>query len=190
MASSAAPSAPTRCAPGPDTGRSASRCRAPGRRKLTANTTIASGDANPADGIRGTFDQLYPTAHDKYGLADQVGWRNIHHVRVGFDITPIKATPISRELPLVVARRETRRALRGERRAAGARRRRRREPPRRPGDRRPGRASADAAAGAHGGLRALFAGAVPQAGDAGRVLQRPVRDGDLCVPGGEVRAVT
>jgi hypothetical protein len=55
----------------------------------------ASGDANPADGIRGTFDQLYPTAHDKYGLADQVGWRNIHHVRVGFDVTPIKATPIA-----------------------------------------------------------------------------------------------
>ena len=24
-----------------------------------------------------------------------MGWRNIHHVRIGFDITPIKATPIS-----------------------------------------------------------------------------------------------
>ena len=45
--------------------------------------------------MRGTFDQLYPTAHDKYGLADQVGWRNIHDVRVGFDITPFKATPIT-----------------------------------------------------------------------------------------------
>ena len=62
---------------------------------LTAEYNYASGDADPADGIRGTFDQLYPTAHDKYGLADQVGWRNIHHVRIGFDITPIKATPIT-----------------------------------------------------------------------------------------------
>jgi Alginate export len=62
---------------------------------LTAEYNLASGDADPVDGIRGTFDQLYPTAHDKYGLADQVGWRNIHHVRIGFDITPIKATPIS-----------------------------------------------------------------------------------------------
>jgi len=61
----------------------------------TAEYNYASGDADPVDGIRGTFDQLYPTAHDKYGLADQVGWRNIHHVRLGFDITPIKATPIS-----------------------------------------------------------------------------------------------
>ena len=62
---------------------------------VTAEYNYASGDADPADGIRGTFDQLYPTAHDKYGLADQVGWRNIHHVRIGFDITPIKATPIT-----------------------------------------------------------------------------------------------
>ena len=56
---------------------------------------FASGDENPADGTRGTFDQLYPTAHDKYGLADQVGWRNIHDVRLGFDFAPFKATPIT-----------------------------------------------------------------------------------------------
>ena len=62
---------------------------------LTAEYNFASGDADPVDGVRGTFDQLYPTAHDKYGLADQVGWRNIHDVRVGFDVTPFKATPIT-----------------------------------------------------------------------------------------------
>lgn len=48
----------------------------------------ASGDANRTDGTRGTFDQLYPTGHDKYGLADQVGWRNIHHARVGLELKP------------------------------------------------------------------------------------------------------
>jgi hypothetical protein len=62
---------------------------------VTGEFNYASGDHDPADGRRGTFDQLYPTAHDKYGLADQVGWRNIHHVRAGFDLTPIKATPIA-----------------------------------------------------------------------------------------------
>jgi hypothetical protein len=62
---------------------------------VSAEYNYASGDADPADGIRGTFDQLYPTAHDKYGLADLVGWRNIHDARVGFDITPIKATLIT-----------------------------------------------------------------------------------------------
>jgi len=48
----------------------------------------ASGDETPGDGQRGTFDQLYPTPHDKYGLADQVGWKNIHHVRTGVEIRP------------------------------------------------------------------------------------------------------
>ena len=36
----------------------------------------------PADGRHGTFDVLYPTAHDKYGMADQVGWKNVNHVGV------------------------------------------------------------------------------------------------------------
>ena len=66
-----------------------------GTPRVSTEYNYASGDAEPADGIRGTFDQLYPTAHDKYGLADQVGWRNIHDVRVGFDITPIKATLVT-----------------------------------------------------------------------------------------------
>jgi hypothetical protein len=68
---------------------------APWTPHLTAEYNFASGDADPADGVRGTFDQLYPTAHDKYGLADQVGWRNIHDLRVGFDVTPLKATPVT-----------------------------------------------------------------------------------------------
>lgn len=48
----------------------------------------ASGDETPGDGTRGTFDQLYPTAHDKYGLADQVGWKNVHHLRGGLEFRP------------------------------------------------------------------------------------------------------
>jgi hypothetical protein len=49
---------------------------------------FASGDDTPGDGVRGTFDQLYPTGHDKYGLADQVGWKNIHHLRTGVEARP------------------------------------------------------------------------------------------------------
>lgn len=49
---------------------------------------FASGDKTPGDGVRGTFDQLYPTPHDKYGLADQVGWKNIHHLRTGVETRP------------------------------------------------------------------------------------------------------
>ena len=63
--------------------------------KLTSEYNFATGDDVPNDGTRQTFDQLYPTGHDKLGLADQIGWRNIHHLREGIEITPIKATPIS-----------------------------------------------------------------------------------------------
>ena len=55
----------------------------------------ASGDANPADGTRGTFDQLYPTAHGKYGLTDQVGWRNIHDPHIGLDLKPARKLTIT-----------------------------------------------------------------------------------------------
>lgn len=58
--------------------------------RIAGEYNFASGDEDPADGKRGTFDQLYPTAHDKYGLADQVGWRNVHHVRTGAEATPWK----------------------------------------------------------------------------------------------------
>jgi hypothetical protein len=67
----------------------------PGAVKLTGEFNYASGDADPADGIRGTFDQLYPTGHDKYGLADQVGWKNIQHVRAGVEFTPYKGWPVT-----------------------------------------------------------------------------------------------
>jgi hypothetical protein len=63
--------------------------------KLSGEYNYASGDPNPADGKRQTFDQLYPTPHDKYGLADQVGWKNIHHVRAGVEISPFRGLPVT-----------------------------------------------------------------------------------------------
>jgi hypothetical protein len=66
----------------------------PGAVKLTGEYNYASGDEDPTDGVRETFDQLYPTPHDKYGLADQVGWKNIHHARAGFEFAPLRATPV------------------------------------------------------------------------------------------------
>jgi hypothetical protein len=59
-----------------------------GHPRIFAEYNYASGDGDPKDGNRGTFDQLYPTGHDKYGLADQVGWRNIEHLRGGVEIKP------------------------------------------------------------------------------------------------------
>jgi hypothetical protein len=43
----------------------------------------ASGTKNPAGRDWNTFDQIYPSNHDKYGFADQVGRRNLVEFRVG-----------------------------------------------------------------------------------------------------------
>jgi hypothetical protein len=63
--------------------------------RLFAEFNHASGDANAKDGTRGTFDQLYPTGHEKYGLADQVGWRNINHARTGVELKPTSKWQVS-----------------------------------------------------------------------------------------------
>lgn len=57
---------------------------------LIAEYNYASGDKAAKDGKQGTFDQLYPTGHDKLGLADQVGWKNIHDVRSGVEFKATK----------------------------------------------------------------------------------------------------
>jgi hypothetical protein len=56
--------------------------------RLFAEYNFATGDGNATDQKRQGFDQLYPTPHDKTGLADQVGWKNIHHVRGGLELKP------------------------------------------------------------------------------------------------------
>jgi hypothetical protein len=63
--------------------------------RITGEYNYASGDENPTDGRRGTFDQLYPTGHDKLGLGDQIGWRNIRHMRAGVELLPAKKLPLT-----------------------------------------------------------------------------------------------
>jgi hypothetical protein len=53
--------------------------------RVVLEYNYATGDDTPTDGVQQTFDQLYPTGHDKYGLADQVGWKNIHDLRAGVE---------------------------------------------------------------------------------------------------------
>ncbi len=48
----------------------------------------ASGDRNPHDQVHGTFDTMYPTAHDRFGISDQFGWQNIKAIRSGITIEP------------------------------------------------------------------------------------------------------
>ena len=49
----------------------------------------ASGNSNPADSkSHTTFDTIYPTAHDRLGVADLFGWQNIESVRAGTTVEP------------------------------------------------------------------------------------------------------
>ncbi|HWC97656.1 MAG TPA: alginate export family protein [Candidatus Sulfopaludibacter sp.] len=60
----------------------------PWKPRVAAEFNYATGDANSTDGRRGTFDQLFPSGHDKYGLTDQVGWKNIMHARGALELKP------------------------------------------------------------------------------------------------------
>jgi hypothetical protein len=51
------------------------------------DANYASGTKDPAGRTWSTFDQLYPSNHNKLGFADQVGWRNIEQVRAGISET-------------------------------------------------------------------------------------------------------
>ena len=51
----------------------------------------ASGDPNSKNlSTTETFDPIYPSSHDKLGLADQIGWRNNKTARLGLDLRPTK----------------------------------------------------------------------------------------------------
>ncbi len=49
----------------------------------------ASGNGNPAqNATHSTFDTIYPTAHDRFGITDLFGWQNIETVRAGATVEP------------------------------------------------------------------------------------------------------
>lgn len=62
----------------------------PGKPRLSAEFVHASGDSNPKDGHRHTFDQLYGGLHNFLGLADRLGWRNSRNLRAGIEFSPNK----------------------------------------------------------------------------------------------------
>jgi len=67
----------------------------PYKPRLSVEYAFASGDSNPADNKTGTFDQLFPTNHNKYGYIDQVGWRNMKDLHVGLSVAPTPKTKLA-----------------------------------------------------------------------------------------------
>ncbi|MFO1464413.1 MAG: alginate export family protein [bacterium] len=51
---------------------------------------FASGDDNPKTGTVTTFNNLFPTNHDKYGYMDLFSWKNLHDFRFSFDTQPLE----------------------------------------------------------------------------------------------------
>lgn len=56
--------------------------------RIFAQYDYASGNNDPGNGVHRTFDTMYPTAHDRFGIADLFGWQNIRAVRGGATIMP------------------------------------------------------------------------------------------------------
>lgn len=63
--------------------------------RLGFEYNFASGDSDPTDDEHGTFDNLYPTNHKFYGLADFVSLQNIHDVRFMSSVAPCKNLTVS-----------------------------------------------------------------------------------------------
>lgn len=60
----------------------------PGRPRVFWQYDFASGDSRPGDSVYRTFDTMYPTAHDRFGITDQFGWQNISAARGGITLEP------------------------------------------------------------------------------------------------------
>jgi len=57
--------------------------------RVFAQYDYASGNGNPAQNTtHSTFDTIYPTAHDRFGITDLFGWQNIEVVRAGTTVEP------------------------------------------------------------------------------------------------------
>jgi len=59
-----------------------------GRPRAGLEVDWASGDRDPGDGVRETFDNLFPTNHPHYGYMDFLGWQNMWDVRLTASLNP------------------------------------------------------------------------------------------------------
>ncbi len=69
--------------------------QAPWHPRLFAQQDWASGNNDPTDGTHKTFDTIYPSAHDRFGIVDQFGWQNINAVRFGGTFEPHRRLSVS-----------------------------------------------------------------------------------------------
>lgn len=56
--------------------------------RVFAQFDYASGNSNPSGGVHRTFDTIYSTSHDRFGITDILGWQNIQAMRGGGTVSP------------------------------------------------------------------------------------------------------
>jgi hypothetical protein len=61
-----------------------------GKPRFGLGYDYASGDSDPNDGKQETFEPLFGTNHNYYGVMDLIGPRNINSPRVSFGLKPTK----------------------------------------------------------------------------------------------------
>jgi len=62
---------------------------APWHPRLQGEYDYATGNPHTNAQRISTFDQLYPSGHNAFGLVDLFGWQNVRQTRVNLDINPI-----------------------------------------------------------------------------------------------------
>jgi len=58
--------------------------------RLGLEYDFASGDSDPNDHNSESFQNLFPSNHDKYGFMDEFSWRNLHDLRMQLNARAIK----------------------------------------------------------------------------------------------------
>jgi hypothetical protein len=64
------------------------------RFRLGLEYDYGSGDSDPADGDRGTFDPLFPFGHYYQGIQDTFSWKNGQDLAFKLDVYPPKSTRV------------------------------------------------------------------------------------------------
>lgn len=64
--------------------------KCPWKPRLYFEYNFATGDDNPTDGDIGTFQNLFPSNHNKYGVMDLFAWQNLSSPDVRLKVQPLK----------------------------------------------------------------------------------------------------
>ncbi len=63
--------------------------------RVSAGYTYATGDPDPSDGVRNTFDGVFGAAAKYYGRMNMFFWKNLSNVEAGIGIAPFRKTDFS-----------------------------------------------------------------------------------------------